>query len=204
MCDLNFLLRLMSTLSIEVLHKKWSGYLWIRKLRCKSRKVLNCLSIYNKKQRLESRSLQWWIFRGPSKVKVLSSIFRLVTKLRMIISRLRPEASYRYQQGHPFFPFGVECVSLYSVGSVGRSVGLKKRKTEKRKKITGSLWIGGLIPQHHCYGAWKQQDMNSKEYGRNVGWCYCSINPLTPKIWLLILPSICFIFTSNLVMRIWC
>ena len=72
-------------------------------------------------------------------MKVLSSIFRLVTKLRMIISRLRPEASYRYQQGHPFFPFGVECVSLYSVGSVGRSVGLKKRKTEKRKKITGSL-----------------------------------------------------------------
>lgn len=132
MCDLNFLLRLMSTLSIEVLHKKWSGYLWIRKLRCKSRKVLNCLSIYNKKQRLESRSLQWWTFRGPSKVKVLSSIFRLVTKLRMIISRLRPEASYRYQQGHPFFPFGVECVSLYSVGrSVGR---IEKKKNRKKKK----------------------------------------------------------------------
>ena len=198
MCDLNFLLRLMSTLSIEVLHKKWSGYLWIRKLKCKSPKVLNCLSIYNKKQRLESRSLQWWIFPGPSKVKLLSSIFRHVTKLRMIISRLRPEASYRYQLGHPFF--SVWCRMRFLI--FGRSVGLKKRKTEK-KKIIGSLWIGGLVPQHHCYGAWKQQDMNSKEYGRNVGWCYCN-NPLTPKIWLLILPSICFIFTSNLVMRIWC
>lgn len=135
MCDLNFLLRLMSTLSIEVLHKKWSGYLWIRKLKCKSPKVLNCLSIYNNKQRLESRSLQWWIFPGPSKVKVLSSIFPHVTKLRMIISRLRPEASYRYQLGHPFF--SVWCRMRFLI--FGRSVGLKKRKTEKKKNYRKSL-----------------------------------------------------------------
>ena len=67
-------------------------------------------------------------------MKVLSNIFRHATKLRMIISRSRPEASYRYQLGHFFFflPLSVECVSLYWVG---RSVGLKKRKTEKRKTV---------------------------------------------------------------------
>ena len=140
-------------------------------------------------------------------MKVLSNIFRHATKLRMIISRSRPEASYRYQLGHFFFflPLGVECVSLYWVG---RSVGLKKRKTEKRKTVkrktekkkknSRSLWIWGLVPQHHCCGAWKQQDTNPKEYGGSVGWCYCNINPLTPKIWLSILPSTCYIFTSNL------
>ena len=83
------------------------------------------------------------------------------------------------------------------IGSVDRS-DWKKEKPKKRKKNSRSLWIWGLVPQHHCCGAWKQQDTNPKEYGGSVGWCYCNINPLTPKIWLLILPSICYIFTSNL------
>ena len=30
------------------------------------------------------------------------------------------------------------------------------------------------------------------------------LNPLTPKIWLLILPSSCYTFPCNLVTRIWC
>ena len=29
-------------------------------------------------------------------------------------------------------------------------------------------------------------------------------NPLTPKIWLLILPPSCYTFPCKLVMRIWC
>ena len=32
----------------------------------------------------------------------------------------------------------------------------------------------------------------------------CLVNPLTPKIWLLILPSSCYTFPCKLVMGIWC
>lgn len=40
-----------------------------------------------------------------------------------------------------------------------RSVGrMKKQALKKEKKITKSRRIGGLKPQHHCRGAWKQQD----------------------------------------------
>ena len=39
---------------------------------------------------------------------------------------------------------------------LSRSVGLKKKLKKKEK-----LWeIGGLVPQHNCCGAWKQQDTN--------------------------------------------
>ena len=30
------------------------------------------------------------------------------------------------------------------------------------KKNHKSLGIGGLVPEHYCLGAWKQQDMNPK------------------------------------------
>ena len=37
-------------------------------------------------------------------------------------------------------------------------------------KITHILWIGGLVPQHHCRGAWKQLGNTQNQYGRRVGW----------------------------------
>ena len=44
-----------------------------------------------------------------------------------------------------------------------RSVGrMKKQALKKEKKITKSRRIGGLKPQHHCRGAWKQQDKVTK------------------------------------------
>ena len=35
-------------------------------------------------------------------------------------------------------------------------------KNKNLKKSTRSLEIGDLVPQRHCFGAWKQQDMNPK------------------------------------------
>lgn len=39
------------------------------------------------------------------------------------------------------------------IGSVGRN---EKKKTKKKNHKIGR---GGLAPQHHCCGAWKQQDI---------------------------------------------
>ena len=41
------------------------------------------------------------------------------------------------------------------IGSVGRNE-KKKKKTKKKHHKIGR---GGLAPQHHCCGAWKQQDI---------------------------------------------
>ena len=43
---------------------------------------------------------------------------------------------------------------------------------------------------HVCLTLFSSQDLN--------------VNPLTPKIWLLILPSSCYIFPCELDTRIWC
>lgn len=56
--------------------------------------------------------------------------------------------------------------------SLSHSVGKKKRE-----KITRSQKTGGLKPQHHCGGGWKQQDMDTKstqtQYGRKFdGRCH--------------------------------
>ena len=69
-----------------------------------------------------------------------------------------------------FFSFNVECVP----DGVGRT-------EKKKKKITRSLARGGLVPQHHCFGAWKQEDMNPNQYGGKVGSCYCKIKTTWEK-----------------------
>ena len=49
--------------------------------------------------------------------------------------------------------------------SSGRSGWIKK----KREKITRSQRPGGLKPQHHCGGTWKQQDMHTKSTQTQYG-----------------------------------
>ena len=59
--------------------------------------------------------------------------------------------------GHsPLFFFRLTS-NAFLTGSVGRI---------EKKKITRSLARGGLVPQHHCFGAWKQEDMNPKSISR--------------------------------------
>lgn len=36
--------------------------------------------------------------------------------------------------------------------------------------FSGSLGVTGLVPQHHCFGALKQQEMNPKSIWRNDFW----------------------------------
>ena len=60
-----------------------------------------------------------------------------------------------YTRPSPFFSN-----AFPDIGSVGQ---IKKKKL---KKNTRSLRTGGLVPQHHCCGDWKQQDMNPNSIWR--------------------------------------
>ena len=64
----------------------------------------------------------------------------------------------------PFRSFSVEYVSwFWGRFWVGWSVGWKK--------ITRNLRTGGMKHQHHCRGAWKQQDMVTKSTQTQCGKC---------------------------------
>ena len=47
------------------------------------------------------------------------------------------------------------------------------------------------------------KEMYTEEYGE-CGYCCQSVNPLTPKTWLLILSFSCYTFPCKLVRRVWC
>lgn len=61
--------------------------------------------------------------------------------------------------------------------------------------FSGSLGVRGLVPQHHCFGALKQQEMNPKSIWRNDFWLVDVIVKLRqrgkkdqpPKLYVVIL-----------------
>ena len=65
--------------------------------------------------------------------------------------------------GHPLFVFRLASYAFLEFGSFGW---IKKKE---REKITRSQRTGGLKPQHHCGGAWKQQDMHTKSTQTQYG-----------------------------------
>ena len=54
-------------------------------------------------------------------------------------------------------------------------------------------------------GKEKKKIVPNRYIHQNVLWTLSfDFNPLTPKIWLLILPSSCYTFPCELVTQIWC
>ena len=50
------------------------------------------------------------------------------------------------------------------------------------KKITSILGIGGLVPEHHCCGVWKQLGNTQNQYGGSVGRCYSNQDSVGKRI----------------------